>query len=198
MLKNCIPTPGGGIGMSSHIKYTPNPNKILEALVWIASEHPGLGFYHYAKIFFYADKEHLNRFARPIFGDRYIRMSNGPVPSLAYDMLKREPVFDPEMEQLISESLQLKKSKKKWPIVYTGRKPDLSQFSETDRECMKNAMANCHSKPFPQLRRETHREKAYIAANENSEMDYSLMIDEGEHKEEILEELRENAAYLVF
>jgi uncharacterized phage-associated protein len=38
------------------------------------------------KLVFFADRYHLRRYGRPIVGDRYVAMLNGPVPSLAKDL----------------------------------------------------------------------------------------------------------------
>jgi len=54
--------------MPPPIIYRVNYNKAVEALVWIADQKPGVDIYHVAKVFFYADKKHVNRYARPILG----------------------------------------------------------------------------------------------------------------------------------
>ena len=40
------------------------------------------------KTLFLADKAHLNDYGRPVTFDKYVAMQNGPVASLAYDILK--------------------------------------------------------------------------------------------------------------
>jgi uncharacterized phage-associated protein len=55
--------------------------KALEALVLVAKAWPGITPFFVAKVFFLAEKWHLNRFGRPIIGDTYVAMQNGPVPS---------------------------------------------------------------------------------------------------------------------
>ena len=51
------------------IRFTFNPEKALEALVWVARQWSDISFYYMVKVLYYADKEHLNRFGRPILGD---------------------------------------------------------------------------------------------------------------------------------
>ena len=46
--------------------------------------------YDIVKSLFLADKAHLNRYGRPITFDNYFAMKDGPVPNLAYNLLKRD------------------------------------------------------------------------------------------------------------
>jgi uncharacterized phage-associated protein len=45
-------------------------------------------FHKLFKIMYFADQKHLVKYGNPITNDQYIAMSNGPVPSIAYDILK--------------------------------------------------------------------------------------------------------------
>ncbi|WP_409530306.1 Panacea domain-containing protein [Shinella sp.] len=57
-----------------------------------------MGRFHALKTLYYADRAHLQRYGRPITGDRYIAMENGPVPSYAYNAVKQQL---PEAERVI-------------------------------------------------------------------------------------------------
>ena len=72
------------------IRFEMNANKVIEVLTWLANEQPGIGAFHVSKVLYYADKEHLNLYGRPVVGDTYIRMEFGPVPSKTYDLIKKE------------------------------------------------------------------------------------------------------------
>ena len=72
------------------IRFEMNEDKAIEVLTWLANEQPGIGAFHVSKVLYYADKEHLNRYGRPVLGDTYIRMEFGPVPSKTYDLIKKE------------------------------------------------------------------------------------------------------------
>ncbi|CAD5970647.1 hypothetical protein PCC9214_03789 [Planktothrix tepida] len=61
-----------------------------------------------SKFLYFADKEHLEKYGRFIFGDSYYAMKHGPVPSQIYDLLKLvrgdlSPSFQPSQE--ISEQV---------------------------------------------------------------------------------------------
>lgn len=45
-------------------------------------------FHKIFKILYFAERDHLTTYGKPITGDIYIAMRNGPVPSTIYDILK--------------------------------------------------------------------------------------------------------------
>ena len=63
-----------------------DPEKTLEAILYISERTQDL--YHVLKILYFADKIHLSAYGRLIAGDSYVAMSNGPVPSHAYNIIK--------------------------------------------------------------------------------------------------------------
>src|ERR1700732_2870772 len=119
------------------IRFTCNPEKALEALVWVARQWSDISFYYMVKVLYYADKEHLNRFGRPILGDRYIAMEHGPVPSVVYDMLSRDSFLEPDLIAKIEASLEFGSGRP--PTVRAKRPADLRLFSRTDLECLRNS-----------------------------------------------------------
>ena len=52
-------------------RYAVHTAKAVETIVWLANAKPGIDVYHVVKCAFFADKDHLNRFGRPIAGDDY-------------------------------------------------------------------------------------------------------------------------------
>jgi uncharacterized phage-associated protein len=58
------------------------------------------------KLFFFADREHLRRYGRPIFFDSYIKEKMGPVPSITYGIIssyndKEQDDFREEVKELL-------------------------------------------------------------------------------------------------
>jgi len=64
--------------------------RILEAFAYIAERAPVRknNMYNVLKVFYLADKLHMDRYGRFIFDDEYSAMQKGPVPSAAYDLIK--------------------------------------------------------------------------------------------------------------
>lgn len=65
-----------------------NEEKALNAVLLIARKVPRPSMHQVAKILYFAEREHLAKYGRPIVGDKYIAMIDGPVPSSIYDIFK--------------------------------------------------------------------------------------------------------------
>jgi uncharacterized phage-associated protein len=176
------------------MKFAFNDSKALAALAFIANERPGVTPLFVAKILFFAEKWHINRYGRPIIADTYIAMVRGPVPSTIknfidekWDWVDRPDGFD--------EAITI--SSKHWiRRVMPGQgKPNVSCLSETDMECLRAAIDYCKNKTSGELSELTHFERAWRNAPTNGPMNYEDFVDEdNENKEAILLEMREFAA----
>lgn len=73
---------------------TPNGPRVREAILHAINTADNRGQrltqFDLLKSLFLADQAHLNRYGRPITYDQYVAMRDGPVPSLAYNVLKNE------------------------------------------------------------------------------------------------------------
>lgn len=177
------------------ITFRINEDKALEAVVYIANLEPRIDIYHTVKTMFFADKWHLNKYARPVLGDTYMKMNNGPVPSLIKDIIGKTNFLSLDMLEKISLAFETKGKNKN---IIPKRAADLSLFSESDIECINEALEYCKDKSFSELCNITHQEKAWLNANMNGSMDYELLIDDDNpNKDDIIEDLRESASYLV-
>jgi uncharacterized phage-associated protein len=175
------------------LRFQFDEKKGVEALTYIASKWPAVTAFFAAKVLFFAEKQHLNRYARPIVGDTFIAMPNGPVPSTLYDFIKGrlDQAGDPEA---IMAALLIERDP--YPRVAAQRAPDLDVLSPSDLECLDEAIAFCRQRGFGALSNLTHQERAWLDAPANGPMDYGLMI-EGENRDMIFSEAQEFAAYGV-
>jgi uncharacterized phage-associated protein len=177
------------------IRFAFNASKALEALAFIASARPGLTPLLVAKILFFADKWHINKYGRPIIADTYIAMERGPVPSTVkhfidekWDWVGRPDDFD--------EAITINSDKYMRRHLMPGRRgPDVLRLSATDVECLNKSISFCEGKTADELSDITHFEKSWRNTVINGEMNYEDFIDDNnENKEAILQEMEEFAA----
>jgi uncharacterized phage-associated protein len=159
------------------IKFPFHEGKAIEALALIASVSPGLTPLFVSKILFYAEKWHLNRYGRPVIGDTYVAMPQGPVPSVVKDYIdqKWDWVHKPEG---FDEAVAIQRQAGLLRLLPGQRGPNLDALSESDVECIAEAIAFCKDKSADELSLLTHREKAYVLAQANGPMDYEFFIDD--------------------
>ncbi len=176
--------------------------KALEVLVWIAVKAGEVDQFRASKICYFADKWHLNEHGRPIIGDKYSAMKYGPVPSHIYNLIKKEKGFvDSDIYEDLKKSIQVSpgndapNTKKK--KITALREPDLDYLSGSDVYFLEKAFNYCKDKGFAELSRLSH-DKAW-KNNEGKIMNYEDMVDDDNpHRQEIIEEVRDNAKFLAF
>jgi uncharacterized phage-associated protein len=166
--------------------------KAVEALVYIAQQMPGVGRFHAAKVLYFAEREHVRRYGRPIVGDRYIAMDNGPVPSFSYDVLKGS--VSAKDAPLIEGALE-RADDRYHPAYKAAREPDLTYFSKTDLACLDDAVDHCRNRSFGSISDETHRHPAWDRAPLNGPMSWDDIIEGAEPV--VIEEAKTFSAYGV-
>lgn len=174
------------------MKFYVDKEKTIEALLYIVARYGEVGRFHALKTLYYADREHLRLYGRPITGDRYIAMENGPVPSYAYNALKQQL---PEPERQLAAGALSPGSSARHPTYRPHRDPDMSFFSRTDLECLDQAFEYCRRRSFGAISDETHDHLAWRNAPLNDEMSFRDMLDGA--SSEIVEEAEQFASYGV-
>lgn len=152
-----------------HVEMKPNVDRIVAALYFVMAEAQRRGRdvsqYDLVKTLFLADRAHLNEWGRPVTYDNYVAMPHGPVPSLAYDLLKgNEKVMrDHHLPCLPWKSVpQIKSTRHFFPADDAINPQDY--LSESDIEVLRNSLGVVHSLGFGQIRRLTHEDPAYVDA----------------------------------
>jgi uncharacterized phage-associated protein len=175
---------------STMIRFNFDEAKTVEAVVLIAQRWPGITPFFLAKVLFFADRDHLRAYGRPVTGDAYIAMDAGPVPSRVYDMVKGNLDFFGDPGAIV-EAIHINRNHH-YPTITAKRTPDLDLLSETDVAAIEATVAFCKDKTFTELSSITHQEPAWFEAPANGTMDPELLVPD-----EKREELREAAAYAV-
>jgi uncharacterized phage-associated protein len=124
----------------SPIRFRFDVEKLVQALALFAKLGvPNLDKLKAMKLLFFADKEHLLRYGRPILGDQYWCMPYGPVPSVSFNILRDFVDSDPEVEpfakQLFAEYFDVDRDAQ-YPRLVAKRDPDLDVFSDAEIEVL--------------------------------------------------------------
>ena len=186
--------------MPDTICFRRNDRKMLEMIIFIANlaGKRGVDIYHLAKIFFYAEKWHLNEYGRPIVGDTYIKMPHGSAPSGVLDLVYRNDFTMPDrLIKQAAESLDVTQNAKGHTLIRARRRPNSRYyFSESDQEAIRWAYKTHAKKSFVELREESHQEPAWRKATPNGKICYSDMMEPHPDKDEIVRHLEEVGIYL--
>jgi len=172
------------------IELEPNIQKTLEAIGHVIAEGERrrvlVEQYDILKTLFLADKSHLNKFGRPVTFDNYFAMRAGPVPSLAYDLLKEDQVA---IRKYGLSRLPWTKSLREigsGRCYYSNAKDavDDDVLSPSDVAALSDAFATVKGMTFAQVRVLTHSDPAYIEAWKDDDddrnahlMSYGMLFD---------------------
>lgn len=187
--------------------FRPNLDKIVELLLYLAHKRPNADKYQAVKFFYLADREHLNRFGRPITSDRYYALEYGPVASIAKDLLEQQAnaLAAAHIAELPFE-VEFAPNKKGRELLYI-RKPkrdvNFSLFSKSDMAVFDEILAKYGDYSFDDLYEITHAHFAYSRAWESRKsginhapMRYEDMIDDEKRRADIIEDMAPVAGHL--
>lgn len=143
--------------------------KSLNALLYVANRVQRKDFHKIFKIIYFADRQHLADWGRPITGDTYIAMEAGPVPSRLYDMLKivRGDSYLPDMEGL-GKYFQVEN----WMYVRPLQDADLNKLSANEQEAMSEAIEKYAALSYDEI-----KEKSHDVAWRSTARDFSISWD---------------------
>jgi uncharacterized phage-associated protein len=135
----------------SKIKFNFNKQKAIETILYLTDKVGLITKMRLLKFVFFADIYHLNKYGRPILGDAYCAMKNGPVHSSLYDMLKHNTP-----DYLVKDGKFIE------PLRYY----DSEQFSKSDIEALEYAFNQYSQYETMKLSDLTHAHKAWCKAIE--------------------------------
>lgn len=162
-------------------------SKALSVVLFILGKMKGkIDRHKLSKILYFADQKHLARYGRPVLGDKYIAMSNGPVPSTLYDAIKSidddRYSFDLFKNNLSSEG--------KYYII-SDHEPDLDELSESDIECLTESLKENAHLSFSRLTNKSHG-LAWNSAGRDARIDIKEIAKEGNASPDMIKYINEN------
>ena len=172
--------------------------KAIQAIDFIVRLRPDLTHYYIGKIMFFADKEHVLDYGRPITGDRYVAIQHGPAPSAILDLLKVDSDYPDEMLAELDIRLTINSIDNR-RHVRSKKMGDFSRLSGTDKQYLERSLKIYGSMSFTELKKISHKDKAYVEAwnrggAANNEMNIELWLDELQKPELAKMQLKESAS----
>ena len=182
--------------MSDNIRFRRNDKKMLEMIVFIASlaGERGVNTSYLARIFFEAERWHLDKLMRPIVGDVYIKLPQGPVPVGVLDLIHGNEAMGKELLVAAKHALEVIHNGEKH--IRARRKPDMEYFSESDHVGLRRAYALCSIKSLDALRGDIYQEPAWCKAVDGQKISYADMLGEHPDKAYFVQELEEEGPFI--
>ena len=192
------------------IRFKFDVEKFITCVAFLASKKlPDLSKLKVCKLLYYVDKYHLIRHGRPVTGDIYYRLDNGPVPSASLNIMNE--IIDRDEVISYGEESNIEKFSKylkvhrfpfqKYPFFQTKQNPELENLSESEIEALEqvvNKYGNCSA---GKLIESTHNEAPWQKAAPNAEIDYRLFFENDSDARpealEYMESMNENTELIL-
>jgi len=157
-----------------------NWEKAVQAIDFLAQNQPGITQYYVCKVIFFADREHILDYGRPISGDKFVAMEHGPVPSSVLNLLKLDSGWPDEILDVLQSRVVIETDGNKQHIISRGNQ-DVPALSGSDKEYLLAALQQYGHMSFGRLKQISHEDPAYEAAWEQpgnaNEMNIDLWFD---------------------
>jgi uncharacterized phage-associated protein len=161
--------------MEREIRFKPNVAKAVEVILWFCQKKPGgINRYNLLKALYYAEKDHLNLYGRPIIGDTYYAMKYGTVPSLTRDLIEQNPLRM-ACEGITSLPFTLRGN----VVVAKKRAVKEKLFSKSDLHSLEHAYRKYGTLSFKKLCDLNHEEQAWKETwkhHPNAAIPFELLI----------------------
>lgn len=163
-------------------------SKAVNACLFILNKTDKIDFHKLFKILYFAEREHLSKYARPITGDEYQAMNYGPVPSIIYDIFKavehkNNPFID--HNQYVGQ-FEVSRSGKT-PFIQAKAKPDTDELAISEIELLDKSIAENKDLSFEKLTSKSH-DQAWHTYSQSAdiEMNYIDIAKAGGADENII------------
>lgn len=162
--------------------------KAKAVVLYIAEKLGETDFLRVFKILYFAEKEHLATYGRPIVGDTYIAMKNGTVPSFIYDALKYargNGTYSPSFDGIVN-AIKIKSHH----TFEATEKADLEELSKSDLLCLDNSIKENRNIEFGVLSEKSH-DSAWETADRDDAIDLTSIAKAGGANDEMLKYIEE-------
>jgi uncharacterized phage-associated protein len=163
-----------------------NAVKLGQALAYLSAGIADLTKLKAAKLLYFADKQHLVQYGRPITGDRYYCLDHGPVPSASLNAIDDllTPVririggrtLENEMSKTLGQFVQVDRRGSHPRLVSKLEPAECDALTGTEREVLDAVSRRYGKMAAGKLVELTHREKTWVASNKQRQAGSSVEI----------------------
>jgi uncharacterized phage-associated protein len=164
-----------------------NENKTINAVLYIVMKLKRSDFHKIFKILYFSDREHLREYGRTITGDRYIAMSDGPVPSNLYDIFKSvrgDGYFKDNGKFGVYFSVIGN------DLIKAHKEPDLKKLAKTDIQHIDNSLELYGNLSWDEIREKSH-DYAWRSTIINRQIKFEDILWEAGGDDEFVEYVQE-------
>lgn len=164
-----------------------NENKTINAVLYIVTKLKRSDFHKIFKLLYFSDREHLMEYGRTITGDKYIAMSDGPVPSNLYDIFKSvrgDGYFKDNGKFGVYFSVIGN------DLIKANKEPDLKKLSKTDIYHINNSVEQYGNLSWDEIREKSH-DYAWRSTIINRQISFDNILLEAGGDVEYIEYLKE-------
>lgn len=158
------------------------------AILYAASRTPSPSFHKLSKIFYFADRFHLERYGAYMFGAEYWALRHGPVPMEAYRLMceirdhpERSAAAGFTVETVLIDGYPA-------PVVRPLEAPDMGELSRSVVSCLEESIEHHGGKSFHELTAESH-DAAWNAVGQDEVMSPELIAGTLPNAAELLKHL---------
>jgi uncharacterized phage-associated protein len=163
------------------IQYKFDKEKSVAVMLFILNKLHQTDLHKLFKIIYFADIDHLIKTGKPITGDWYVAMKDGPVPSNIYDLIKiirRDVDFrDIDLEKKFKITGRA--------VVSPREEPDMDELTKFNLECINRSIEENKGLSYDKLILKSH-DQAYDKADKNNKISFVDMVKVYGGNEELL------------
>jgi len=161
--------------------------KIANALIFfIDSDVKNLGITKLMKLFFYADKYHLEAYGKPIFNHTYQKLPRGPVPTWLYSIIRTavsgfwDYDFESEVEVFNHYIGAGEIVNGKYIQITFSKKQDFDSkfFSKSQLKILEKVANEFKDITANKISEKSHTTRAWQSVGDNEQISYASMIDD--------------------
>lgn len=174
--------------------FTFNIDKLIHSVIFFVNQTAPdkLGKVKLMKLLYYSDFRHMQEYGRPIIGDTYYKLENGPVPSFTLNLISEAETCvndQPDEEDLADTNIYVQKLKEAIHISvesYYGKRklkfnPSIEFnskiFSKSDLTIMKKVADEFYHDNGKEISEKSHKEKGWELSELNGSIDYRYALD---------------------